>query len=136
MLVEGQRQSSEEDPRMRHIGLLAAAVAVVSLLPATVGAQEGFGGRVFEIDPIPGSPPPGLFTGTGDFNGTVTNPAYTVSEYLGSARALFADIPVWSAAYVESTNTMFFTTSISDPGDEDGSQMFAWTGGLPVPFCT
>ena len=152
---------------MRPIGWLAVAVAVVYLLPVTVGAQEPGGDRVFDVDRNPAPhlrsatlevaeaqpdsgksrfdepsesaplfPPPGIFAGTGDFGAAVTNPAVTVSEYLGTAREVFSGIPVWGAAYFESNKTVWFTSSSVDGGDEDGSQMFAWTGGLPVPFCT
>jgi len=87
-------------------------------------------------EPFPLFPPPGLFSGAGDFIGTVVNPAYTVSTYLGSARGLFAEIPVWGAGYFESVGFLYFTTSTADVSDTDGSQMMFWAGGLPTPFCT
>lgn len=87
-------------------------------------------------EPYPIFPPPGIFSGTGAFGGSVVNPAYTVNEYVGFARGLFAGIPVWGAGYVESNRTTFFTSSSIDGTDVDGSQMMIFTGGLPLPFCT
>ena len=87
-------------------------------------------------EPFPIFPPPGLFSGTGSFDGFVVNPAYTVNEYLGSARGLFAEIPVWASGYFGSVGVLYFTTSTADVSDTDGSQMMFWGGGLPTPFCT
>ncbi len=151
---------------MRPIGLLAVAVAIVCLLPVTVGAQEPGGGRVFDVDRNPAPhlrpatpevaeaqpdsgksrfdepsesaplfPPPGIFAGTGDFGAAVTNPAVTVSEYLGTARQMFSGMPVWGAAYFESNRIVWFTTSSADDTDEDGSQLMAWEGGVPAFEC-
>ena len=75
-------------------------------------------------------PPPGIFAGTGDFGAAVTNPAVTVSEYLGTAREVFSGIPVWGAAYFESNRTVWFTTSSADDTDEDG--MGGWGPGIRV----
>jgi len=85
--------------------------------------------------PIPTSPPAGIFAGRGDLAGVVTDPVYSVDELSGSSQALFSGLPVLGAAYVPGT-AVYFTTSTVDSNDTDGSTLMRWDGGDPTPDCT